>query len=178
MTQREMEHLLTRFGQDIFAFCCYLTGSRDAGEELYQDTMLKTIERMDQVELLGEGNEGFLHARNYCLGIAVRLNKSRSRKENQRSHVSLDDEDNGFDYVLSDPLTPEQRLIEQQEMQSIRTAVRSLPEKYREVIYLFYYAEQSAKEIAETLHIPLGTVKSRMNHAKKVLARQLKEESI
>ena len=178
MTQREMEHLLTRFGQDIFAFCCYLTGSRDTGEELYQDTMLKTIERVDQVELLGDGAEGLLHARNYCMGVAVRLNKSRSRKENQRMHVSLDDEDNGFDYVISDPQTPEQQLIEQQEMQSIRAAVRSLPEKYREVVYLFYYADQSVKEIAETLHIPLGTVKSRMNHAKKVLARQLKEESI
>lgn len=178
MTQREMERLLARFGQDIFAFCCYLTGSRDTGEELYQDTMLKTIERMEQIELRGEGDEGLLHARNYCLGVAVRLNKSLARKEIRRMHPSLDDEENGFDYVISDPLTPEQRLIEQQEIQSIRNAVRSLSEKYREVVYLYYYAEQSVKEIAETLHIPQGTVKSRMNYAKKVLARLLREESL
>ena len=178
MTQKEMERLLARYGQDIYGFCCYLTGSRDTGEELYQDTMLKIIERMDQVELLDDDGEGLLHIRNFCLGIAVRLNKRRLRKEIRQMHASLDDEDNGLEYLLSDHLTPEQQLMEQQEIRSIREAVWSLPEKYREVIYLFYYAEQSVKEIAETLHVPQGTVKSRLNHAKKVLGRLLKEGSI
>ena len=174
MTQREMERLLTRYGPDIFGFCCYLTGSRDAGEELYQDIMLTAIERMDRIELQGE-DEGLFHVRNFCMGIAVRLNKSRLRKESRQAQVSLDDEENDFGFILSDGLTPEQRFIEQQEIRGIRDAVRSLPEKYREVIYLFYYADQSLREIAETLHLPQGTVKSRLNHAKKLLGRQLKE---
>ena len=178
MTRREMEQLLIRYGQDIFGFCCYLTGSRDVGEELYQETMLKMIERMESIELLEPGEKGLLRVRNYCMGIAVRQYKKLTRREILHAHESLDDEASGFGFLLSDSLTPEELYERQQEILNIRRSVRSLPEKLREVIYLFYYAGQSIKEISETLRIPQGTVKSRLNHAKKALARLLKEESI
>ena len=178
MTRREMEQLLICYGQDIFGFCCYLTGSRDAGEELYQETMLKTIERMESIALLESGVEGLLRVRNYCMGIAARQYKKQARREIYHAHESLDDEASGFGFLLSDGLTPEELYDRKQEVLNIRRSVRSLPEKFREVIYLFYYAGQSIKEIAETLRIPQGTVKSRLNHAKKALAGLLKEESI
>ena len=95
-----------------------------------------------------------------------------------RAHLSVDDEENGLGYVISDGPDPEELYEKKQEVLSIRAAIRSLPEKHREVVYLFYYAEQSIQEIAETLHIPQGTVKSRLNHAKKALGRLLKEEFI
>ena len=175
MTRKDMERLLHIYGQSIFGFCCHLTGSRDAGEELYQDTMLKSIEIIDRIPL-PEEEEGLLHARNYCMGIAVRLNRNKSRKEALRTHASLDDEDSGIGYVVSDTGTPEDRYLEQQEYQRIRAAIQSLPEKQREAVYLFYYAEQSLAEIAKTLHIPQGTVKSRLNAAKKMLRELLKED--
>ena len=175
MTRKDMERLLYIYGQSIFGFCCHLTGSRDAGEELYQDTMLKSIEIIDRIPL-PEEEEGLLHARNYCMGIAVRLNRNKSRKEALRTHASLDDEDSGIGYVVSDKGTPEDRYLEQQEYQRIRAAIQSLPEKQREAVYLFYYAEQSLAEIAKTLHIPQGTVKSRLNAAKKMLRELLKED--
>ena len=177
MTRKEMERLLARYGKAIDGFCCHLAGSRDAGEELYQETMLKTIEIMDRIEVRDDA-DGLLSVRNYCMGIAVRLYRNQIRKESVREHLSLDDEENGIGFAVSDSLTPENLYLKQQESRSIRAAVRSLPEKHREVVYLFYYAGQSIKEIAETLHIPQGTVKSRLNHAKKELGRLLKEESI
>ena len=178
MTRKDMERLLARYGKAIDGFCCYLTGSRDAGEELYQDTMLKTIELMDRIQIRDTKEDGLLHVRDYCMGIAVRLYRNQIRKEAVRKHLSLDDEDTGIGYIISDGLTPENIYIKQQEIQSIRAAVRSLPAKHQEVIYLFYYANQSIKDIAETLYIPQGTVKSRLNHAKKTLGRLLKEESV
>lgn len=175
MTRKDMEHLLHIYGQSIFGFCCHLTGSRDTGEELYQDTMLKSIEIMDRIPPPDE-EDGLLHARNYCMGIAIRLNLNKSRKEVLRAHASLDDEDSGIGYVVSDTGTPEDRYLEQQEYQRIRAAIQSLPEKQREAVYLFYYAEQPIAEIAKTLHIPQGTVKSRLNSAKKTLRELLKED--
>ena len=175
MTRKDMECLLHIYGQSIFGFCCHLTGSRDTGEELYQDTMLKSIEIMDRIPPPDE-EDGLLHARNYCMGIAVRLYRNLSRKEALRSHASLDDEDSGIGYVVSDRETPEERVMEQQEYQRIRAAIQSLPEKQREAVYLFYYAEQSLAEIAATLHIPQGTVKSRLNSAKKMLRKLLEED--
>ena len=178
MTRREMEQLLVRYGQDIFGFCCYLTGSRDQGEELYQETMLKTIERMGSIQLIESGTEGLLHVRNYCMGIAIRQYRKTRQREGMHIHLSLDDEEAGISCMISDGLTPEELYEKKQEILSTRASVRRLPEKFREVIYLFYYAGQPIKEIAETLRIPQGTVKSRLNHAKKALERLLKEELI
>ena len=178
MTRKDMERLLKRYGDSIDVFCCYLTGSRDTGEELYQDTMLKTFELMDRIRIRNDEEDELLSVRNYCMGIAVRLYRNQHRKEALRTHLSLDDEEAGVGFVVSDGLNPEEIYEKKQEMLSVRAAIRSLPEKHREIVYLFYYADQSIQEIAETLHLPQGTVKSRLNRAKKTLGKLLKEEWI
>lgn len=48
-----------------------------------------------------------------------------------------------------------------------------MPEKYRLPIHLFYSADISVQEIAKVLQIPEGTVKSRMNKAKRLLKKEL-----
>ena len=174
MTRKETEQLLNRYGQSIFGFCCHLAGSRETGEELYQDTMLKAIELSEKIIVKPE--DGLAGARNYCMGIAVRLYRNRVRKESLREHLSVDDEEAGIGLVLSGGETPEESVLSREEMQKIRTAVRSLPEKYREVVYLYYYADESVKDIASTLRIPSGTVKSRLNAARKMLKKLLEEE--
>ena len=178
MTRKDMERLLIQYGDTIDVFCCHLTGNRESGEELYQDTMLKAFELMDRIRIREDEENDLLSARNYCMGIAIRLYRNQSRKEALRSHLSLDDEEFGIGYVISDGLDPEEIFIKKQRIQRIRTAIRSLPVEYREVVYLFYYAEQSIQEITETLHIPQGTAKSRLNRAKKALAKLLKEDYI
>ncbi len=47
--------------------------------------------------------------------------------------------------------------------------LHQLPEKYRLVIVLFYYDELSLKEISKVLSVPVGTVKSRLSRAKRML---------
>ena len=58
---------------------------------------------------------------------------------------------------------------------NIWSLMEKLSEKKRLVLYLYYYAEKSQKEIAEVLHIPVGTVKSRLRKAKSELKNILKE---
>ena len=174
MTRKDMERLLLIYGQPVFGFCCHLTGSRDAGEELYQDTMLKAIEIMDRIPV--PSGDDLLPARNYCMGIAVRLYRNKVRKEALRMHPSLDDEASGIGYVVSDGGTPEDAFLAQQEYRQIRAAIQSLPGKQREAVYLYYYAGQSVAEIADTLDIPQGTVKSRLNSEKKTLRKLLVED--
>ena len=49
----------------------------------------------------------------------------------------------------------------------------SLPEKYKLPVYLFYSADMRISEIAEILHIPEGTVKTRLRKAKNLLKARL-----
>ncbi|MFD2824731.1 RNA polymerase sigma factor [Lacinutrix iliipiscaria] len=53
-------------------------------------------------------------------------------------------------------------------------AIRSLPSQQQLVIKLFYVEDYSLKEISKTLNISVGTVKSRLFHAREILKRTLK----
>ena len=64
--------------------------------------------------------------------------------------------------------------MEQTEVQEyIEQALSNLPEKHRTVFLLYSYQELSYQEIAETLDVPLGTVMSRLFHARKKIKEQL-----
>ena len=172
MTREDTERLFSMHGRSIYFFCLHLCGRREQGEELFQETVLKTLEIADRIR----GDDELVQARNYCMGIAVRLHRYQMRKEHAHPVLSLDDDTSGIGYRISSDLTPEDSLIRKREMQELRAAVRTLPEKLREVVYLFYYAELSLRDIAETLGIPEGTVKSRLNTAKKRLRKLLEEK--
>ncbi len=68
---------------------------------------------------------------------------------------------------------PEASLVRAQRGERVRAAVLALPEASREALVLREYGGLSYKEIAETLDIPIGTVMSRLNYARKRLGEML-----
>jgi len=53
------------------------------------------------------------------------------------------------------------------------SAIAALPDAYRAVVVLYYIEEISYPEIAEILQCPLGTVKTHLHRAKKLLRQNL-----
>lgn len=84
-------------------------------------------------------------------------------------------QDNGKDLSIADrsAMSPENCILQEDEKNTIQKIVANLPEKYRMPIYLYFSADMSIREIAGVLHIPEGTVKSRMNKAKHLLKKEL-----
>lgn len=62
------------------------------------------------------------------------------------------------------------------ELRELLDALKNLPAPYREVIYLYYYEEYSAKEISEILKRKYGTVKSQLSRGRVLLKDVLKGE--
>ena len=58
----------------------------------------------------------------------------------------------------------------------VRRMAEELPEKYRLVVYLYYTREQKIEEIASMLHIPKGTVKSRLHKARSMIRDRMEAE--
>ena len=58
-------------------------------------------------------------------------------------------------------------------MHVIQKEISSLSKKYRKVAKLFFNEELSYDEISERLHLPLNTVKVRLNRARKQLVTKL-----
>jgi RNA polymerase sigma-70 factor (ECF subfamily) len=55
-------------------------------------------------------------------------------------------------------------------------AIDSLPDEFRQVILLRHVSELSYEEICQATGLPIGTVKSRLNRGRRLLARELAEE--
>jgi RNA polymerase sigma-70 factor (ECF subfamily) len=76
--------------------------------------------------------------------------------------------------VISQSFKVERRLMKEEQTQLVKKTILSLPETSRTVLILREYEELSYKEISETLDIPVGTVMSRLNYARKTLANALR----
>ena len=68
---------------------------------------------------------------------------------------------------------PEHKLIREEARRMVRNAVSMLPDKMKVTVLLYYMEERSVEQIADILHIPRGTVKSRLHQARKILEKEL-----
>ena len=71
------------------------------------------------------------------------------------------------------PTTPEEVLLRRDDRRRVRVAIASLPPAARVALVLREYEQMSYKEIAAALEIPMGTVMSRLNYARRVLGERL-----
>ncbi|MBO4628049.1 MAG: RNA polymerase sigma factor [Lachnospiraceae bacterium] len=174
MTKSDLELLIEKHGNDIYRFCYHLTGSQYDADDLYQDTLCKAYEIRTRIKRLGDG--ALLEKeRNYCLGIAIRLYKNSCRKKANHVEESLDNEEKKYSERLASGFKTEENIERKEMLAQIRERIRALPLKQRSVIYLFYFSNLPIKDISSLLHIPVGTVKSRLNKAKSALREDLED---
>lgn len=172
MKRDEFEQFVLDNGKDILRFCRMTAGSEESGNELYQDTMLKLLEKQNKLNSMQ-------NVKSYALSISILLWKNKKKKYSVRKRIaqmsSLEEcveKDEQFE-PESHEKTPEQYVLEQSEREEVQALVAKLPEKYRVLLYLSYSAEMTLHEIAECLHIPVSTVKTRIRKAKSLLKEQL-----
>lgn len=70
----------------------------------------------------------------------------------------------------------EENYLKDERSRELLQAVWKLPDKYREVIHLFYYEELSVKEIAEIVGKKESTITSRLTRGRNILKKKLQEE--
>ncbi len=68
---------------------------------------------------------------------------------------------------------PEKIVNTKQRQKIILKAVDELPKKLKEIIYLYEFEDKTYEEISEKLKVPIGTVKSRLFNARKLLSEKL-----
>ncbi|MCM1181859.1 MAG: RNA polymerase sigma factor [Roseburia sp.] len=172
MNKEEFELFVLRCGKDILRFCRMTAGDAENGDELYQDTMLKLLEKRRKLDLAQ-------NAKSYALSTSIYLWKNKRKKyANRMRLVPIDGGDREAEEEAQIPdygpeTSPEHIVLRQSEADMVQRLVAALPEKYRIPIYLYYSADMQIHEIAEILGLPEGTVKSRMRKAKKLLKEEL-----
>ena len=172
MNHDEFERFVLKFGKDILRFCRMTAGDAENGDELYQDTMLKLLEKRNRLD-------SAQNTKSYALSTSIYLWRNKRKKyANRMRLVPIDSmeemSEEGHEVADYDnEVSPEHIVLQQNEVDMIQGLVATLPEKYRIPIYLYYSADMQISEISEILELPEGTVKSRMRKAKKQLKEKL-----
>lgn len=172
MTRQKFEELLETEGSAIYSFCYQLTRNKEEAEDLYQDAMLRAMECHRQINDI-EGSP-----RSFLMGIAARMWKNTKRKYARRQRIAPKQyvEDERFIGEIPDfGESPEESYITQEACRLVRMEIAELKDKYRIPVYMYYTADMSIEEIAKSLNIPQGTVKSRLYKARTIIGKKLEE---
>ena len=158
--------LVRRFRKKLYSIAFGITLDAEESQDIVQEVFLQVYRSIDTFR--GDASLTTWLQRitvNRCLNW-----KRRWARRFRWSHVSTDNAD-GQPSVEpeSDQPSPESRVADAQTRQQIDQALKRLPEPVRTVFVLRELEGLSYEEIAETTGIKLGTVRSRLFHARKRL---------
>ena len=153
--ERGAERLVAEYGNRLYAAAVLLCANDHDAEELVFRTFDQAVKKIRQFD---PGRSFFTWL------YAIMLNFHRMNHRRRRVEV--------VPMGAAEDL-PEQTTAPTAETQDagdeVANAIRALSPPLREVVVLRYFADKTVEEIAATLDIPVGTVKSRLHHAREAL---------
>ncbi|MFN0135069.1 MAG: RNA polymerase sigma factor [Phycisphaerae bacterium] len=166
--QRE---LFERYREAAYVVAFRITGRQEDALDVVQDAFIKAFERL--AEFAGDAS-----FKTWLLRIASNRSLDLLRARKVRLAASLDqgDEDGGGPEPMADDepeLTPGAELEQRELAARVQAAVDRLPADQRSVFAMYAAGEMTYGDIATALGVPIGTVMSRLFHARKKLAEML-----
>ena len=149
--------LIARWHRPLWIYVRRLAGEDDA-MEIVQDVWIRVIRGIAR---LRDGSK----LRPWLFGIARRTLMDRLRVQ----YAMSVDADVDVNEIPADAQAEDG----EQDLQLLELAVARLPIVEREVLTLFYLEELSLNEVAETLKVPVGTIKSRLFRARQMVRREM-----
>ena len=162
-----IEDLVNDYDEPVWRFCRSLTYSKEDAEDLLQETFLKAFEQLPKINALG-------NPKSFLFSTALYLWKSKKRIYARRERLAPVQPLNEDMIIVSDA-NVEDDILSQEDTRIVQELVESLPEKVRIPIILYYTMEMNLTDIAQTLKLPVGTVKSRLHKARKIIEKGLIE---
>jgi len=168
------EDLVAARSGEIYGLLFRLTESVEEARDLTQETFLRAFQNIDRFR--GEAD-----IRTWIYRIAINQARNRSRwwrRRRRDTTVSLEAKQGDSNRSISETIVepsenPEQRTLAHERELALRSALQRLGMSYRETVILRDIEGFSYEEIAETLGINVGTVKSRLARGRQELREKL-----
>lgn len=165
------ERLISQYEKKVYNVAYRLTGNHEDAGDVAQEAFLRVYNSLP--EFRGDSSFAtwlFRIVNNACL--------DELRKRKRQRVTSLDEsvevDDGEVVRQFADPSDgPEQALDRVELQRSVQESIMALDEEYRVVMVMRHMQGYSYNEIADTLGINIGTVKSRLNRAKHALKEML-----
>jgi RNA polymerase sigma-70 factor (ECF subfamily) len=170
------EELVGHFERPVYALCFRLLGDAEEARDAAQETFLKVYRGLG-----GFRGEAGLKTWIYRIAVNQAMNQQRWwRRRHRDETISLDITRGQSDTTIGDSLpgrgrSPEAQAISSERERQVMSALDEIKQEYRVALILREIEELSYEEIAETLGISIGTVKSRIARGREELRRRVKD---
>lgn len=160
-----IERLVQTYQGDVYRLALSILEDSDDADDATQEVFVAALRALESFR----GNASF---KTWLFSITVNVCRTRLQriKSRGRLHQVLQN------LFHNDQTHPENEAIQSESDSALWQAIHTLNDKHRIPVTLRYYHDLSIAEIAETLGVPIGTVHSRLNHARERLRALLKEE--
>ena len=162
------EQIVRQYWRKVFNVAYKFVGKHDAAEDLTQDIFLKIFKSLGTFDRRANFQTWLISvSRNLCIDHYRSVRK-------ERETIDRDIDANELTPLSRDP-SPVAALEQRDRVMLLRQALAALPESLRTAVLMRDIQERSYQEIADALHLPEGTVKSRINRGRTELARQIRK---
>jgi RNA polymerase sigma factor (sigma-70 family) len=163
MSSLEFNELLLDNADFLKPFAINLTRDTEAANDLCQETLYKALANQEKYHV-GTNIKAWL----FTIMRNIFINNYR-RKVKQKT--ILDNSSNDF-LINQKQATVANAAETNLRMKEIQAAIKALPEIFK-TPFLLYFEGYRYNEIADVLQEPLGTIKSRIHFARKLLKEQI-----
>jgi len=153
--------LFHRHERSVYRFALQMTGAGDLADDVTQEVFMA----------LARGGSRYVPAQGslstYLYGVARNIVRQHERRRRARQEVDLEALEADRAAAVPDPVD---QLARERSRAALRQAILRLPSHYREVIVLCELHALSYDETALVIGCPIGTVRSRLNRARRLLS--------
>ena len=164
--QQAKEVLYTETCQHMFFLAKSIVKSDEEAMDIIHDSYICVFQKLDNIKNLS----GF---KSYLRTTVVNRCKNYLSKKKPLYLSDMTEDGEEFELEDIDGEIPDELLENKDVIECVRRVVESLPEEQRMCVILRYYDEMSLQEIADTLEVSLGTVKSRLSRASKKMRDEI-----
>lgn len=166
------ERIVDDYQRRLYGFALRMTGNREDAEEIVQDAFVRAYRALGKMSP-EQRAELRLQPWLYTITLNVTRNRLRSKRPTNVALDALADPDALLRESNEGPPQPEKIVEQNADVALVERALLQLPVHLRAAATLRFIEGRSHPEIAEILHQPIGTVKSHVHRAVRILRRIL-----
>ena len=159
---------IRQYGPRLYGLCLTLCRSEHEAEDLYQETWLRVVEQFHRYDPAREFEPWLTRI---CVNLYRNLLRRLARSPIRQSFSSTEEKEALLHSASASPSA------EQEDYSELHSAIARLPEKLRVAVILFYFRDMDLVSASAILGIEPGTMKSRLNRARKHLKEALPHET-
>ncbi|MBT3562022.1 sigma-70 family RNA polymerase sigma factor [Flavobacteriaceae bacterium] len=163
--QNAFSFLLNFYWDDVYKFQLKRTNNEINAEDITIESFAKAFEKINTY------NQKFVF-KTWLITISKNLHIDQLRKN--KNNFDLNQLNENIQIKESSP-SPEDNLINEQKLKSLKSKINKLKPHYKEVIELKCFNELSYKEISIKLNQPINNIKVKVLRAKKILFQLISE---